>query len=244
MILGEVHNWLGSGNYPLTEDLAKGLWNQVNYLTIEQACCTIIYSTNNEEKIWTLRRLSENKIKKAQDVIRVISEHTHATDEIRTMAKEIMKDAQKTKPRNQQSNHKSESPFIHSNNTYIKMEDGSMVKKDGDTYNVGQANAVGPNSEGHHVLMTQYSNQNYNELNLDTLYKELEILRIELKKLSQSPEEDKAIGAIASAEIEIKRGDRSKALDYLKQAGTWAFDVATKIGVGVAIVALKTALGL
>ncbi len=89
MILGEVHNWLGSGNHPLTEGLAKGLWDQINYLIIEQDSCMVIYSSNNDEKIWTLRRLSENKIKKAQGVIRVISEHSHTTDEIRKWLKKF-----------------------------------------------------------------------------------------------------------------------------------------------------------
>ena len=119
-----------------------------------------------------------------------------------------------------------------------------MVKKDGDTFNIGQAGAVGPNSKADHVHMTQGSNQNYDELDLNALGKDLEILRLELKKLAQTSENDKAIGAIAAAEIEIKRGDRSKAKEYLKQAGIWTFDVATKLGVGLAIVALKTALGL
>lgn len=65
-----------------------------------------------------------------------------------------------------------------------------------------------------------------------------------LKKEAKEPEHDSAIGAIASAETEAKKGNKAKALEYLAQAGQWALDVATKIGVGVATVAIKAALGI
>ncbi len=160
------------------------------------------------------------------------------------MAKEILEATKltPTKPRGKEANHKIDGPFIHSNNIYIQMEDGTMVKKDGDIYNVGQSGVTGPNAEVNNINMNQGSNQNFNEMNIDALYKELETLRMELKKLSQSPEHDQAIGAIASAEIEIKKGDRSKALEYLKQAGTLAFDIAHQDRVNLATLAIKNSL--
>jgi hypothetical protein len=257
-VLCEVHSWLGPGNNPITQGLQKELWEQVNYLKIEQYACTAIFSPKSNERIWAIRRLSENKSRRVQAVIYAISEHNGTSDEIRTIAKEILRKENyehpgKTKPKSNAGNNKghksanhdnSDSPFVYSENTIINMKDGAMVKKDGDTYNVGQAGAVGPHSQADHVYMSQGSTPSYDELDLEKLCQELEILRLELKKQAKTSEHDIAIGAIASAEIEVKRGDRSKAKEYLKQAGMWAFDVATKIGVGVAIAALKYALGI
>jgi hypothetical protein len=41
-----------------------------------------------------------------------------------------------------------------------------------------------------------------------------------------------------------KEGNGPKALEYLKMAGKWALDKASKIGLSVAAAALKAALGL
>lgn len=112
------------------------------------------------------------------------------------------------------------------------------------TNNIGQANIVGDNAHAENTTMVQLSNQNNNGIeNTEALLHELEILRLELKKQATTPEQDIAVGAIAAAEIEIKNGNSEKAKSLLKQAGSWAFDVATKIGIGVATAALKTALG-
>jgi hypothetical protein len=55
-------------------------------------------------------------------------------------------------------------------------------------------------------------------------------------------EQDKAIGAVADAEEAAAKGDGPAALGYLKSAGNWALDTAQKIGVGVAVEALKRAM--
>lgn len=53
-----------------------------------------------------------------------------------------------------------------------------------------------------------------------------------------------AIGAVATAEAAAKTGNGPKALEYLKKAGNWAFDVATKIGTDIAAAALKSSMGM
>ena len=55
-------------------------------------------------------------------------------------------------------------------------------------------------------------------------------------------EQDKAIGVVADAEEAATKGDGPAALQYLKSAGEWTLGVAEKIGVGVAIEALKRAI--
>jgi hypothetical protein len=57
-------------------------------------------------------------------------------------------------------------------------------------------------------------------------------------------EEDVALGEIAKAEAAARSGDQKGALQALKAAGKWAFSVAEKIGVGVAIAAMKPLLGV
>lgn len=77
------------------------------------------------------------------------------------------------------------------------------------------------------------------------LAEELALLRSELRRSSDnSAEQDAAIGAVAAAERAARKGDGQKALDALKGAGKWVFDIAEKIGVAVAASALKSALGL
>ncbi len=115
----------------------------------------------------------------------------------------------------------------------------------GDTYDVsGQAGAVGKGSHAHDINFNQIWNQTSNNIDLDVLAKELSDLRKELRSNAETPDQDLAVGAVASAEIAAQNGDGPKALEWLSKSGKWTFDVATKIGAGVATAALKTALGL
>ena len=79
-------------------------------------------------------------------------------------------------------------------------------------------------------------------LELKALADELEKLRAEMKNSATSAEQDVAVGAVAQAAIEAKKGDKSRALEFLSKAGEWALDVATKIGVSVAVEALKQSI--
>ena len=114
-----------------------------------------------------------------------------------------------------------------------------------ETYNIkGQTGAVGPGAHAHDMAFNQIWNENKDEIDLSELSKELAELRSTLKEEATEPEHDMSIGAIASAESSAKEGNGPKALEDLKNAGKWALDKASKIGVPVAIAALKAALGL
>jgi hypothetical protein len=112
----------------------------------------------------------------------------------------------------------------------------------GDKYEVGQAGAVGPNAHAHDMTFQQIWSQS--DIHLPTLAAELSQLRSAMRQEVNTPEHDIAIGQIAEAEAAAANGDGPKALEHLKKSGKWAFDVATKIGVGVATAALKTSLGI
>jgi hypothetical protein len=114
-----------------------------------------------------------------------------------------------------------------------------------DTYHIkGQTGAVGPGAHAEHMIFNQLWNEVKDKIDLSALTKELAELRSTLKEEATEPEHDMSIGAIAVAESSAKEGNGPKALEYLKNAGTWAFDKATKISVPVATAALKAALGL
>ncbi len=73
---------------------------------------------------------------------------------------------------------------------------------------------------------------------------ELVQLRAAMKQQGQTVEHDEAVLAIGKAEQAAREDDKVGALQYLRSAGKWAFDVATKIGVNVAAEAIKKASGL
>ena len=119
------------------------------------------------------------------------------------------------------------------------------IRMSGDHYNVGQAGAVGPGSTAHNFqqIWSNWAAASA-EANLSLLAKDLEKLRLEMKREAASPEEDEATGEIAGAQTAAKNGDGGKMLEKLGKAGKWALSVAEKIGAGLAVAALKKAIGL
>jgi hypothetical protein len=109
-----------------------------------------------------------------------------------------------------------------------------------DTYNIpGQAAAVGPGAHAHDNTFQQIQAG----MDLPRLAEELGRLRAAMKgEATGTREQDKAIEAVADAEAAATKGDGPAALRYLKGAGTWAFGIAEKLGVAVAIDALKQAI--
>lgn len=114
-----------------------------------------------------------------------------------------------------------------------------------DTYiNPGQAQIFG------HVEKIESSNfiQSWNKissfLDFNQLAKELAQLKEEMQKRAETPEQEMSIGSIAAAEKAAISNDGPKVLEYFKNAGKWAIEVATQIGIGLAIKELINALGI
>jgi len=110
----------------------------------------------------------------------------------------------------------------------------------GDTFNIhGQAGAVGPGARAERNTFQQIQAG----IDLPKLAEELGRLRNAMKdEASGTREQDKAIGVVADAEEAAAKGDGPAALQYLMSAGKWTFGIAEKIGVAVAIEALKRAM--
>jgi hypothetical protein len=117
------------------------------------------------------------------------------------------------------------------------------MSKEGDTFNVGQGVGVGRNVRMTNVTVNQTQNQ-APAVDLPVLANELATLRAEMKKQATEPEQDVSVGAVAAAEAAAKKGDESSALQHLADAGKWALDLAVKIGVPVAIDAIRRSAGL
>lgn len=109
-----------------------------------------------------------------------------------------------------------------------------------DTYNVhGQAGAVGPSAHAQDNTFQQIQSST----GLLKLAEELGRLRIAMKgEANGTREQDKAISAVADAEEAAMGGNGPATLGHLKAAGGWALGIAERIGVAIAIEALKKAM--
>jgi hypothetical protein len=113
-----------------------------------------------------------------------------------------------------------------------------------DTYNVGQAGAVGPNAHAQNITFTQIGNQIEELVDLSELADELSRLRQAMKKEAVEAEHDIAVSEVAKAEQAAKAENTPKVAEHLKAAGKWALDIAVKLSIPVAIEALKKSLGM
>jgi hypothetical protein len=113
-----------------------------------------------------------------------------------------------------------------------------------DSYTVNQAGAVGPNAYAHDMNFKQIGNKIEKSVDLEQLANELSRLRQAMKKEGNQLEHDIAISDIAKAEQAAKTNNSAKVAEHLQSAGKWALDIASKIGVSLAIEALKQATGI
>jgi uncharacterized protein YjbI with pentapeptide repeats len=119
-----------------------------------------------------------------------------------------------------------------------------IVDTPGDIYNVpGQAGAVGRGAHAHDMTFNQLWSQSAQSFDLPALAAELTTLRQAMRKEADEPFHDKAVVEIGEAQEAAQNHDGPRVLQHLKNAGQWALDVATKIGVNLVTEALKKALG-
>lgn len=113
----------------------------------------------------------------------------------------------------------------------------------GDTYSANEAGAIGPNAQASNITFHRIWNHNAARLDLDDLQRDLSLLLETLRREPSGSEHAVTIRAVAAAEAAARNGDGPTALEKLKKAGPWAWDVATKIGVNVASEAIKVVSG-
>jgi hypothetical protein len=114
----------------------------------------------------------------------------------------------------------------------------------GDKYIAGQVGAQGPGAYAHDMTFNQLWSELGSKINIKQLASELTQLRSALTKEASEPDHFVALGEVAAAEKAATADDGPTALQHLKKAGAWVWDVGTKVGIGVATAAAKTALGI
>lgn len=109
----------------------------------------------------------------------------------------------------------------------------------------GQVGAVGPNAHVHDNSFEQRWNQLSSDKDADTgrLAQELEELRVHLRSLASTREEDASVAEVGAAASAAEAGDGAATLGHLSKAGRWAWSAATAIGTGLAAAAIKAAIG-
>ncbi|MGB7207728.1 MAG: hypothetical protein WBD27_03620 [Pyrinomonadaceae bacterium] len=122
---------------------------------------------------------------------------------------------------------------------------GDIVRGDkvsgnkGDTITAQNSVGVGKGFQMQDVEVSQNITQTNEGFDMPALAQELEKLRIALLREASEPEEIVMASEVAHAEKAAKEGDESKTLEHLKKAGDWVLDIAAKIGVPLAIEAMK-----
>jgi hypothetical protein len=106
----------------------------------------------------------------------------------------------------------------------------------------GQIGAIGTNNTAAGATFSQSVTNFENSIDLAALAHELATLKTELKKVATEVEHEFSVANVAAAESAAKKGDAEGSFKYLKAAGKWALDTATKIGTEVAIKAIDAAI--
>lgn len=114
----------------------------------------------------------------------------------------------------------------------------------GDIYKTGIGIGVGRGAQATNVTVNQNYGAVLQGMDLPTLAQQLGQLKEELRKQAQSTEQFLAITAVSGAHDAADSNQPSAAVEKLKGVGSWALDVATKIGCTVAAEAIKKASGL
>lgn len=112
----------------------------------------------------------------------------------------------------------------------------------GDKYVGEKVGHMGP-THAQTVNYNQLWSENEQKFDFDALQKELAALRSAVLSAAQNSDQAVAAGAVAEAERAAAEKDGPGMLAALKKAGQWSLGIAEKIGVPVAIAALKVAVG-
>jgi hypothetical protein len=93
------------------------------------------------------------------------------------------------------------------------------------------------------MVQIDMRNQGGANVSLDELAQELAKLRLVMRQRAETVSQDRAVAKIGEAQEAAQQGDRRGAVTALSQAGKWALEIATQLGVSVATEMLKKTVG-
>jgi hypothetical protein len=128
--------------------------------------------------------------------------------------------------------------IIHGKKAGGDMANGNIVHGDVHSDNVG-----GDLVHGDKVYGNMWKAAKEKGIDESALAAELDALLDKLQQEAKTTEEREALLNASRAKDAARAGDGSKAVQYLKEAGKWFFDVATKIGIGIGLEYLKQKFG-
>jgi hypothetical protein len=116
-----------------------------------------------------------------------------------------------------------------------------------DTYNIrkSQSASIGPGGVVNQPHLEQANTGNaLAGFDMPALAGQLEELISELRKSAAEPAQYQALAEVSQAAQAAREQDKATTAQHLKQAGRWVLAIAEKVGVPLAVSALKAALGL
>lgn len=123
----------------------------------------------------------------------------------------------------------------------ININKGGINYMGDNIVNYGQAGSMGRNSKANNF------NQNWesvsNNIDLPSLSNELSILKSKLQNKAYDIDDNSDIEAIKSAELEAKKGNGAKVLEYLSQTGEWVLNIAKELGLKLAVEVINNSIG-
>jgi pyruvate/2-oxoglutarate dehydrogenase complex dihydrolipoamide dehydrogenase (E3) component len=124
----------------------------------------------------------------------------------------------------------------------------TIVESNGETmrdkYVTGISAAVGPGASAHETYFSQIWSAVGSTIDLLSLSRELAQVRAEMETVAADrPGEKIALAAITEAETASSTNDGPTVMMHLRNAGTWALDVAKSISAEAAVTAIRAAMG-
>lgn len=133
---------------------------------------------------------------------------------------------------------------LHLFEEFFHFQINELIMGDKNVFKNSQIGAVGSNATSSNNSFQQINYSVPEDLDFDKLHGQLGKLRENLASKAKSPEEFKAIGEVAEAEIASKEKDGNKVVKHLKGAGKWVFDTAKDIGVDIVTELIKKQMEL
>lgn len=268
VLLDNAYFWFRQNETPLVEAINSALLHALECIQFEVTSMKILHSRNEQEKLTAMTtlvnarkpeaysallkvardpRLSTKLRSHACSLIYDYHEKNHIPEELRNEINELL-DLLKCPPpdlgklRGTTGNDPDNQRGLV---LYFNTQGGDIVSEKKITKVKGQVGNIGDNNiiEQMNYYETLWD-QNAKDLDLAELASELERLEDRMRTLAKTSNEYESLAEIAHARESAMQAKGGVTLEHLKKAGKWALAVAQDIGVGLAVAALKVALGL
>ena len=114
----------------------------------------------------------------------------------------------------------------------------------GDQYSAKQVGIMGKKAGENATIYQTYNETDIRDTDIENLIQELNQAKQYIKENYNDDEHDLLVADITNSTIELKNGDKNKAIEYLKKGGRLLFDIALKTSSTVLAYYIKHIMGL